>query len=136
MKLLKIVNAHMALGVLAKMPLPAPTAYAVYKLRRELEPDVQFFKSEEMKLAEEFGAKNECGRLIFDGARLVMRGDTDEERRSMLALYTKKRDELCCMDNGAVRAVPVIVLPCHIIIAPEVFEALEGFAAIEVEDAE
>jgi hypothetical protein len=136
MKLIKFVNAYMALGVLSKIPLPANAAYAVYKLRRDIEPTVHFFKNEELKLADKYGAKNGEGALDIRSGRLMMRGDTEDERTAALKAYTAERDKLCAVEDEAVRAVPLIKLPRDIMIAPEIFEALAGFAAVEVDNAE
>ena len=136
MKLIKFVNAFMALGVLSKEQLPADTAYAVYKLRRDIEPKVQFFKDEELKLANTYGARLGDGRLDIRSGRLMMRGDSEEERQASLRAYSEARDKLCTFEDDAVRAVPLVKLPKDIMIAPEVFEALEGFAAVEVDDGE
>lgn len=139
MKLLKIVNAHMALGVLSAVQLPAATAYAVYKLKRGLEADVQFFKNEEIKIANKYGAKTKNGTLDIRGGRLMMMGETEAERKANLAAYTDERGKLCALEpceTAERRAIPVIKIPADVKLAPEIFEALEGFAVLEVEDAE
>lgn len=134
MKLIKYVNAYMALGVLAKAVLPAPTAYALYKLRREIAPKVDFFSAEEKKIAERFGARRADGSLDIRNGRVTMKGDTDDERSASALSYARERDALCALDDNEVLAVPLVVLPRELAVAPEVFEALDGFCVIEVND--
>lgn len=136
MKLINYISAYTALGVLAKLPLPAPTAYAVYKLRLAIAPKAEYFTREEHKLAEQYGARRADGKLDIREGRVVMRGDTDEERNKAAAEYIAKRDELCRVEDSDVIPRPVIRLPREAVIAPEMLEALDGFAVIEVDGDE
>jgi len=68
----KIVNAYRALLRLSEQQLPLPTAYALYKTKKALDPQWQFQIEQEQKLIRDCGAElHPDGSVTFpdDAAR-------------------------------------------------------------------
>ena len=137
MKLINYANAHMALTVLSKAQLPVSNAYAVYKLRRDIAPKADFFVAREREIISKYGAKRNDGSIDIRDGKVAILGDTEAERADNLAAYNRERDALCNIDENEVLCKPVIRLPADIRITPEMIEAIEAVAVIEVDgDAE
>lgn len=127
MVLLQCVNAYMAVQALMERETDYQTAYALVCLKKELSGPVEFYQREERRLMEEFAARDEEGKVIWnEGGRFRLR---DPEAAQ---LYRGKRAELDMVEIKQ-KIIPVRVSrPDRI--KPAVLEALDGFLIFE-EDA-
>ena len=65
----KIIKAYKAILDLADKPLPLPTAYALHKLRKALEPQWEFFCEEERKNIKQCdGVLGDDGKIRFENS--------------------------------------------------------------------
>lgn len=128
MELIRCVNAFMAVNGLMEQEWDYPSAYALTKLRRVLQPHVDFFVREENKLTRQYGKKDGEGQVCF-----TQRGTFLFEDPAQAGDYNDKRTEL-----GAVEVEldwEEKTLPCPERIRPVQLEALEGFLRFEEESA-
>lgn len=89
MKLIEAVNAYIAASELSEREFDYETAHALMMVKRELLMHVQFYSDEEIKLAEEFAAKDGDGKIIYTApGRFAIREDMNSED------YTTKKTAL------------------------------------------
>ena len=118
MILLKAVTAYIAVQQLMEREMDYESAHALVVLKGRLKEHAEFFMAEEQKLAQEYGAKNEDGRVTIDEhGRFRMRDEAAG------AEYNRKRRELAAVNVEDIEPVTV-----HRIdrISPAQIEALEG----------
>jgi hypothetical protein len=127
MLLLECVTAYMAVQGLMDQPFPYKTAHALMMLKRELQPHVDFFSGEEMKLVERFAEKDtESNKIVWTGKgafRFAEGKDPAEYARCRVELGSVHVD--WCAERKMVQF--------HASITPAQLEALEKF--IEFEEA-
>jgi hypothetical protein len=118
----------MAVQALMEQPFPYKTAHALVMLKRELQPHVEFFSQEEMKLVEEFAEKDVVNKKILWTDKGAFRFESGKDPSK----YAKRRADL-----GAVEVdwgVERVKVPFPASITPAQLEALEKF--IEFEEAD
>lgn len=119
MLILKCVAAYMAAIQLMERELDYDTAHALVLLKARLQPHAEFYTREEMKLVQEYGKKDENGKVIYEDAEhfALEPGTADE--------YNKKRLELAQVDVQ--EEWKPIKVPRPDKIKPAVLEALQDF---------
>lgn len=127
MKLIKYVNAYMALTELMEKEYDYSTAYAILRLRRRLAPQAEFYRDSEMKLVNEYAKKDSDGNIVWsDKTRFVFAENKSAEE------YIRKRAELADTDiDDAVKCEKIKLVGG---IRPSVVEALEGFVEVVEDD--
>lgn len=119
-KLIRCVNAYMAVNGLMEVEWDYPSAYILTQLRRALQPHADFFIQEENKLIRQYGQKDREGQVCF-----TQRGTFLFEDPAQAEEYNAKRQELGAVEvelDWGERS-----LPCPERIRPTQIEALEGF---------
>lgn len=132
MKLHEAVRAYLTIQTLSSRELDYKTAHALMITKKKLQPHVEFYSAEEMKLAEEFGEKDEKGNLVCrEGGRFNFAGDGDE--------YVANRDEYITKKNAlgevTIEDFEPIKVPVPERITADQLEALFGiidFGGIDV----
>lgn len=82
MYLIECANAYLAAVQLEQKEMDYQTAFAVMMVKKQLQSHVEFLQSEEMKLAEKYGEKDEKGNVkwtergTFTTATRTRRWDT------------------------------------------------------------
>lgn len=93
MLLLQAVTAYLAVTQMIQSEWEYDLAYALVLLKKELQPHVDFYGAEELKLAEEFGKKDENGKVIYQNGASFECVDAQAGRE-----YNKKRNELGALE--------------------------------------
>lgn len=128
MILLECVTAYMAVQALMEQPFPYKAAHALMMLKRELQPHVEFFSKEEMKLVAEFAEKDKEKQTIQWTDKGAFRFAAGKDPRE----YAARRENLSATDiEWGIKRIKV---PCPASITPAQLEALEKF--IEFEEAD
>lgn len=70
MKLKQLVEAESALHKLMNTPLPAAVAFRLKRVVRVVQPELQAYEEQRLKLVHEFGEKGEDGRTIVTPANM------------------------------------------------------------------
>lgn len=118
--LIECVDAYLAANGLMEVEWDYPSAYALTRLRRALQPHADFFIQEENKLTRQYGQKDREGQVCF-----TQRGTFLFEDPAQAGEYNAKRQAL-----GAVEVEldwEEKALPSPERIRPAQIEALEGF---------
>lgn len=119
MLILKAVTAYMAAMQLMEQELDYKTAHALVLLKSRLQPHVDYYTHEEVRLAQEYGKKNETGNVVYDdNGRFTLEPETAAE-------YNKKKLELAQVDIQ--EEWEKIKCPCPEKIKPVILEALQDF---------
>ena len=120
MKQNKIVEAYKIIKNMNGEKFPLPIAYKLYKLRKELEPQVDFQYEQEKNLVDEFGGVvQENGSINF--------GNPENARK-----FVEKYNELGEMETD-IEIEPVVInmRDVNIELSPNDIEKLDGFIAFE-----
>lgn len=120
MYLVRCVNAYTALQQLMEKEWDYATAHSLVLLKRGLQPHVDFFAAEEMKLANEYAEKDEKGKVKWSG-----RGTFRFKDEAAGPAYKQKREELAVVEVEPDWTVVKMREPESI--KPVILEALEGF---------
>lgn len=128
MNYLKIVKSMSALQEMMQMRLPYAKAKVMYKIYKNFEDEYKFFVQEEIKLVNEFAAKDEQGKPIVykDG---TVKFDNIESKNK----YEAKLSELGDLKSD-IQIKPIILTETDIgeqIISPEIMGKLEGIISFE-----
>lgn len=128
MNYLKIVKSMSALQEIIQMRLPYAKAKGVYKIYKNFEDEYKFFVQEEIKLVNEFAAKDEQGKPIVykDG---TVKFDNIESKNK----YEAKLSELGALKSD-IQIKPIVLTEVDIgeqIISPEIMGKLEGIISFE-----
>lgn len=125
MKLIDCVNAYSAVLALMEKDCNYQTAYALVRLKRKLQPHVEFFLSEENKLVDRYAEKKD-GKVAW-----TPRGTFKFERPEMAVEYDSKRTELA--EIGVYEAFEKVrlFLPETALVKPIHLEHLIDFAIFE-----
>ena len=118
MKLIRIINAYMVTTELMKRKLNNKLSYALYMLKKEIEPNYEYFSVKEQDLVAKYGKSGNDG----------IEWNSDEAK----ANFVKERGELMDMDIDA--SIKVRKAPVPDEIEGVFFEALDGFIEFEVDD--
>lgn len=126
MKLIQCANAYEAVLTLERQEMDCKTAYALVKLKRKLQADVEFFLKEEKDLIDSYADRDEEGEIIQENPTKIQILDPEKRKE-----YESKRTELCEIEVQEElepwRApMPKAIQPVHL-------EALEGFIEFEGE---
>ena len=126
MKLIQCVNAYTAVLALKRQEMDCKTAYALVKLKRKLQADVEFFLKEEKDLIDTYADRDEEGKIIWENPLRIQIHDPEKRKE-----YENKRTELCEIEVQEElkpwRApMPKAIQPVHL-------EALEGLIEFEGE---
>ena len=87
MQLLKAVKAYKAITDLGEEKLNFKTAHSLLVAKKELEPHIEFFTQEEMKLVNEYAVKGEDGKVSFENGNFQLTAENAEK-------YVEKHREL------------------------------------------
>ena len=120
MLILKAVTAYTAAMQLMEQELDYKTAHALVLLKKRLQPHVDYYLCEEMKLARACGRKDENGNVVFTDSTHF-----DFESPQAGEEYMTKRTELAQVDIQ--EEWEKIKCPCPEKIKPAVLEALQDF---------
>lgn len=128
MNYLKIVKSMSALQEMMQMRLPYAKAKVMYKIYKNFEYEYKFFVQEEIKLVNEFAAKDEQGKPIVykDG---TVKFDNIESKNK----YEAKLSELGDLKSD-IQIKPIVLTETDIgeqIISPEIMGKLEGIISFE-----
>ena len=128
MNYLKIVKSMSALQEMMQMRLPYAKAKVMYKIYKNFEDEYKFFVQEEIKLVNEFAAKDEQGKPIVykDG---TVKFDNIESKNK----YEAKLSELGDLKSD-IQIKPIVLTEVDIgeqIISPEIMGKLEGIISFE-----
>lgn len=127
MLLIRCVNAYSAVGSMMDKEWDYPTAHALMLLKKKLQPHVDFYSEEEMKLVQEYAQKDEKGEVTWKGNGSFSFRDPKAAEK-----YNRKIKEL-----GAVEVekefVPVKATAPQSI-QPVILEALDGFVEFVEDD--
>ncbi len=132
MKLIQYVNAHIALGMLARKELPYSVSLKLVTLKRSIAPKVEFYIAEEKKLADRFARVGDNGKPAYDGGKFECMGDTPEEIRANTVEFERLRGELGMTEDDEVPEKVNVRVPEDFSVTPEALEALEPFVSFEV----
>lgn len=120
MNLMQYMNAYAAVMELMKKECDYTTAYALVTVKRHLKPHADFFLTEEMKLVEEYAARDEHGKICW-----TERGTFPFQKPELAMEYVKRHEELGLIQvHEDFTAIPA---PMPERITPEQLEALDGF---------
>lgn len=123
-ELIRCVNAAMAVNGLMEREWDYESAYALARLRRTLQPHVDFFVQEEYKLTQQYGKKDGEGQVSF-----TQRGTFLLQDPAQAAAYSAKRQELGSV--GVELDWEERTLPRPERIKPVQIEGLDGFIRFE-----
>lgn len=127
MLLIRCVNAYSAVASMMNKEWDYSTAHALMLLKKELQPHVDFYSEEELKLVQEYAQKDEKGKVIWKGS-----GGFSFRNPRAAEKYNRKIREL-----GAVEVekefVPVKAAAPQSI-QPVILEALDGFVEFVEDD--
>lgn len=117
-----------ALQEMMQMRLPYAKAKVMYKIYKNFEDEYKFFVQEEIKLVNEFAAKDEQGKPIVykDG---TVKFDNIESKNK----YEAKLSELGALKSD-IQIKPIVLTEVDIgeqIISPEIMGKLEGIISFE-----
>ncbi|MBR5089699.1 MAG: hypothetical protein IK093_09730 [Ruminiclostridium sp.] len=118
MLILKAVAAYTAALQLMEQELDYDTAHALVMLKTRLQPHAEWFAMEEMKLAQQYGQKDENGAVNTDGGHFALVPETAAE-------YNRKRLELAKVEVQEEWTPLKVPKPERI--KPAVLEALQDF---------
>lgn len=124
MKLIQCVDAYAAAVALAECECEYKTAYALVKLKRKLQHQVNFYSKQEYKLMEEYAVKDEQGQIEWAGPGKVQLKDAQAAEA-----FTSKRKELDEVDID--EEFKPMHVPAPKCIKPVHLEALEGFIVFD-----
>ncbi len=119
MYLIECVNAYLAATQMQQKEMDYQTAYALLKIKRELQPSVDFFRDEELKLVQKYARTDENGQIQWlENERFAFEDPAGAEQ------FQKERERLCMTqtDEPERRHAPI---PERI--SPAQIEALEKF---------
>lgn len=120
MYLKQCVDAYGAVLDMMEKEWDYKTAHALVMLKRKLQPQVDFFAKEEMKLAKEYAKLDEKGNVI-----LTERGTFPFREKEKAQEYAERRTELGMVEVQ--EAYTPLRVPVPGRITPAQLEALEGF---------
>lgn len=124
MTLKQCVEAYAALLELMPKEWEYQTAYALATLKRQLQPQADFYTGEEMRLVEEFAKRDGAGKIEWTGP-----GKFQFAEPSRAAEYAARRTEL---GNVEVREeMKPLRAPAPERISPALLVALDGFIDFE-----
>ena len=120
MYLIQCVNAYMAIRALEECECEYQTAHSLIALKHRLQPHVDFFIKNEMKLVEEYARREEDGKIT-----ITENGGFAFLDPAMANEYAKRRTELSMV--LVEEEIPVLHAPAPKTIRPVHLEALSGF---------
>jgi hypothetical protein len=123
MKLLNCVTAYLALMQLAEREWNFETAHKLLMLKQKLQPHVEFYKTEEQKLAQEYGKKNEHGEVSFQA-----NGNFAFEKPKFAQIFREKKNELNLVE---IEETEILEIEPPEKIKPVLIEALYGFVCFK-----
>lgn len=124
MYLIQCVNAYTAVLAMSQQEQEYKTAYALMTLKRKLQPHVDFFTGEEMKLVEQYSVKDGKGKTVLNE-----RGNFTFQDPEKAEEYARRRTELGMVEVN--EDFPILYVPAPKAIRPVHLEALEGFMEFE-----
>lgn len=120
MLLIKCVNAYAAIASMSEQQLDYQTAHALVALKSKLQPHVDFFTAEEMKLVEEYAKRDADGKI-----QMNPNGTFSFEHPERGAEYAQRRAKLGGVDVQDRFEVQKVPRPATI--KPICLEALQDF---------
>lgn len=128
MLLIQCITAYTAVLALSEQEMNYETALALVVLKKRLAPHVEFFAGKERALIDEYGKRDDAGKLIRSGQDGFVLDETKDLRE-----YAARRAELSATN------VPEDFEPLHAPspqqIKPAHLEALEGFICFDERSA-
>lgn len=125
MRLIDCVNAYTAVLSLMDKECGYQTAYALVRLKRQLQPHVEFFVGEESKLIQRYAAK-ENGKPAY-----TARGTVKFERVEDGVEYNTKWNELALIDVSEPFERVRVALPKTVSVKPVHLDHLNDFVLFE-----
>ena len=80
MKLIQCANAYAAVLTLERQEMDCKTAYALVKLKRKLQADVEFFLKEEKDLIDSYADRDEEGEIIQENPTKIQILDPEKRK--------------------------------------------------------
>ena len=125
--LIRCVQARIAVDELERQEWDYAAAYALMRLKKALQPAVEFYVQEENRLTQEYGQTDEHGKVAF-----TERGTFRFKDPALAPEYNARRMELAGVETEldwepAELPQPQKIRPVHL-------EALEGFVRFGGED--
>ena len=119
MYLIECANAYLAASQMQQKEMDYQTAYALLKLRKGLQTQVDFYQSEEMKLVEKYAKTGKDGKVQWDEDN---RFSFDDEKKAREFFEQRKKLSMTQIDD-----VEPVKAPKPEKISPAQLEALEKF---------
>lgn len=119
MYLIECTNAYLAASQMQQKEMDYQTAYALLKLRKGLQTQVDFYQSEEMKLVEKYAKTDKDGKVQWDEDN---RFSFDDEKKAREFFEQRKKLSMTQIDD-----VEPVKAPKPEKISPAQLEALEKF---------
>lgn len=119
MYLIECVNAYLAASQMQQWEMDYQTAYALLKLKRTMQTQLEFYQSEEMKLVKKYAKADEDGNVQWEDGNKFSFADAEKAKR-----FAKAREELSMTQVDDIEPVSV---PSPERISPAQLEALEKF---------
>lgn len=124
MRLLQCVNAYTAIQSMMSDELDYQTAYALVVLKKRLQPHVEFYRKEELKLVDCYAEKDDEGNIRWHDTNRF--GFKDQK---LAAEYATKFNDLCAV--VVQWKYDPLVVPIPERIKPSALEALEEFLSFK-----
>lgn len=125
MYLIECVNAHLAASQMQQREMDYQTAYALLKLKRTMQTQLDFYQSEEMKLVKKYAKTDKDGNVQWEEGNKFSFADGEKAKS-----FAKAREELGMTQVDDIEPVSV---PRPEKISPAQLEALEKFIHFEEE---
>ncbi len=119
MYLIECTSAYLAATQMQQKEMDYQTAYALLKLKKSLQTQVDFYQGEEMKLVEKYAKKDENGKVQWSEGDKFSFDDTEKAKE-----FYEQRKKLCMTQVDDVEPVKA---PKPDKISPAQLEALEKF---------
>lgn len=119
MYLIECANAYLAATQMQQKEMDYQTAYALLKLRKGLQTQVDFYQSEEMKLVERYAKTDKDGKVQWDEGN---RFSFNDEKKAREFYEQRKKLSMTQIDD-----VEPVKAPKPEKISPAQLEALEKF---------
>ena len=119
MYLIECINAYIAATQMQQKETDHQTAYALLRVKRELQTQVDFFREEELKLIKKYARTDESGQIQWlENERFEFEDASSAEE------FKREREKLCMTQTDEPETLRA---PIPERISPAQLEALEKF---------
>ncbi len=119
MYLIECINAYISATQMQQKETDYQTAYALLRVKRELQTQVDFFRAEELKLIKKYARTDESGQIQWLGTERI-----EFEDAASAEEFKREREKLCMTQTDEPETLRA---PIPERISPAQLEALEKF---------